>query len=266
MAPGTSTLSMGTSSAVFGTSTIATGYDDQNVPGYQHVDRLAEYLVKLREQTSLCLTKQQTSAIIALWEKLDEGDKQRLIYEARHQGRLLSGRFRTQKKPSQTPGVESTTRHMLSASSAAAQWPNCCRLVENSFNRLCNLHQGPVRKGKGAVTRRALILRDYHKIRQLVVGNSLVMQGSEIQLVEVNQNTLIQWHNSRQKRQELSVLLQGTVLPSLSLRSLFRRQEHSLLSPGQLDRSTSTSCRRAQQVRHNRGRQLLVTPSCQRHQ
>ena len=60
----------------------------------------------------------------------------------------------------------------------------------------------------------SLILRDYHKIRQLVVGNSLVMQGSVIQLVKVNQNTLIQWHNSRQKRQELSVLLQGTVLPS----------------------------------------------------
>ena len=39
------------------------------------------------------------------------------------------------------------------------------------------------------------------------------MQGSEIQLVEVNQNTLTQWHNSRQKRQELSVLLRGAVLP-----------------------------------------------------
>ena len=79
--------------------------------------------------------------------------------------------------------------------------------------RLCDLHQGPVRKGKGADSRWSLILRDYHKIRQLVVGNSLVMQGSEIQLVEVNQNTLTQWHNSRQKRQELSVLLQGAVLP-----------------------------------------------------
>ncbi|XP_034447407.1 uncharacterized protein LOC117773013 [Hippoglossus hippoglossus] len=39
------------------------------------------------------------------------------------------------------------------------------------------------------------------------------MQGSEIQLVEVNQNTLIRWHNIRQKNQELSVLLQGTALP-----------------------------------------------------
>ncbi|XP_036943223.1 uncharacterized protein LOC119013024 isoform X5 [Acanthopagrus latus] len=228
--PGTSVLAIRTSSMASGASIMPStssaeagvdmqaededmAVDDQNIPGYQHVDRLAEYLVKLREQTSLYLTNQQTSAIIALWEKLDEGDKQRVIYAARHQGRLLSGRFRTPKKPSQTPGVESTTRCMLGASSAPAQWPNCCRLVENIFIRLCDLHQGPVRKGKGADSRWSLILRDYHKIRQLVVGNSLVMQGSEIQLVEVNQNTLIQWHNSRQKRQELSVLLQGTVLP-----------------------------------------------------
>lgn len=34
-----------------------------------------------------------------------------------------------------------------------------------------------------------------------------------MQLVEVNQNTLIQWFNNRQKKQELSVLLQGIQLP-----------------------------------------------------
>lgn len=144
---------------------------------------------------------------------MDEGDKQRVVYAARHQDRLLSGRFRTPKKPSKTPGVESTTRCMLGASSAPAQWPDCCRLVENIFIRLCNLHPNPVRKGKTADSRWSLILRDYRKIRQIVVGNSVVMQGTAIQLVEVNQNTLIQWHNNRQKRQELSVLLQGSALP-----------------------------------------------------
>lgn len=34
-----------------------------------------------------------------------------------------------------------------------------------------------------------------------------------MQLVEVNQKTLIQWFNNRQKKQELSVLLQGIQLP-----------------------------------------------------
>ncbi|ROL52165.1 hypothetical protein DPX16_6042 [Anabarilius grahami] len=39
------------------------------------------------------------------------------------------------------------------------------------------------------------------------------MGGTSLQLVEVNQNTLINWHNNRQKKQELSVLLQGIQLP-----------------------------------------------------
>lgn len=184
--------------------------DDQNVPGYQHVDRLADYLVGLRGQTFLCLTNLQANSIIQLWQKLDDRDKQRVVYKARHQERLLSGRFRTPKRPTTTPGVESTTRCMLGASSAPAQWPDCCRLVENIFLRLCVLHPAPVRIGKRTDSRWSLILRDYHNIRQLVVSNSLVMQQTEIQLVVVNQSTLIQWHNNRQKRQELSVLLQGT--------------------------------------------------------
>lgn len=199
------------------------------MPGYKHVDRLAKYLVGLREQTSLCLSSQQASTIIHLWNNLNEGDKQRVFYEARHQERLLSGWFRTPKKPSKTPGVESTTRCMLGASSAPAQWPNCCRVVECIFLRLCNLYPGPVRKGKGAHSRWSLILRDYRKIRQLVVGNSLVMQGTELQLVEVNQNTLVQWHNNKQKTQELSVLLQGTALPPALPESVEPLQEARVL-------------------------------------
>lgn len=50
--------------------------DDQNVPGFQHVDKLAELLVGLRDQTSLCHTSQQAYTIIGLWNKLDVRDKQ----------------------------------------------------------------------------------------------------------------------------------------------------------------------------------------------
>ncbi|XP_062250347.1 uncharacterized protein LOC133959246 [Platichthys flesus] len=251
LAPSISTLAPGSSSEVPGTSTLAPdtstlassssseddihaededmAVDDQNLPGYQHVDRLAEYLVALRDQTSLCLSNQQASRIVSLWDNLNQGDKQRVVYAARHQERLLSGRFRTPKTPSKTPGVESTTRCMLGASSTPAQWPDCCRLVETMFIRLCNIHQSPAKKGKRATSRWSLILRDYRKIRQLVVGNCRVMQGSEIQLVEVNQSTLIQWHNHRQKKQELSVLLQGTALPPALAESDEPLQEARLL-------------------------------------
>ncbi|XP_076833440.1 uncharacterized protein LOC143478370 [Brachyhypopomus gauderio] len=187
--------------------------DDQNVSGFQHVDRLAEYLVDLRKQTSLYLTNQQAKRIISLWGSLHESDKMRVVYAARHQKRLLSGHFRTPKKPTHTPGVESTTRCVLGASSAPAQWPDCCRLVETVIIRLCNIYPCPKRKGRGGFSRWSLILQDYRKIRQLVLGNSMVMQNTEIQLVEINQNTLVQWHNARQRKQELSVLVQGTTLP-----------------------------------------------------
>ncbi|KAJ8007959.1 hypothetical protein DPEC_G00099760 [Dallia pectoralis] len=39
------------------------------------------------------------------------------------------------------------------------------------------------------------------------------MQATTLQLAEVNQGTLIQWHNARVKRQDLAVLLQGVDLP-----------------------------------------------------
>lgn len=97
------------------------------------MDRLAEYLVGLREQTSLCLSNLQADQITELWQRLDERDKQWVVYAARHQERLLSGRFRTPKKPSKTPGVDSTIRCVLGVSSASAQWPDCCRLVETIF-------------------------------------------------------------------------------------------------------------------------------------
>ena len=37
-------------------------------PGYQYVDRLAEHLVELQDQTSLCLTNLLASQITELWE------------------------------------------------------------------------------------------------------------------------------------------------------------------------------------------------------
>jgi len=48
----------------------------------------------------ICGSNRQAGEIIALWDSLEEVDKQRVVYAARHQDRLLSGRFRTPKKPS----------------------------------------------------------------------------------------------------------------------------------------------------------------------
>ena len=55
---------------------------------------------------------------------------------------------------------------------------------------------------------------DYGDIKQLMLGNATVMQSTTLQLFDINQTTLVQWHNKRQKRQDSSILLQEVNLPA----------------------------------------------------
>lgn len=59
----------------------------------------ADYLVELQDQTSFRLNNQQASTTKSMWENLNEGDKQWMVYAAQYQEKLLSGQFRTPKKP-----------------------------------------------------------------------------------------------------------------------------------------------------------------------
>lgn len=150
---------------------------------------------------------------MGLWQDLLDYDKQRVVFAARHLDRLIKGRFRTKKKVEFTPGVESVERCVVGSTGSPAQWPDCCRLVEAIFVRLSDIHKSPRKQGKSYMSRWTLILQDYRKVRKLILGNGAIMQGTTLQLVEVNQSTLSQWFNRRVKRQDLSVLLQGINLP-----------------------------------------------------
>ncbi|XP_058625088.1 uncharacterized protein LOC131536281 [Onychostoma macrolepis] len=167
--------------------------------------------------THLCLytcVLLQVDDIVSLWQSLLDYDKQRVTFAARHQDRLTTGRFRSPKKKAVfTPGVDSLKRCVLGSTGSPAQWPDCCRLVEAIFIRLCRIHQSPRRKGKGTLSRWSLILHDYRKIRQLILSNGAIMQDTTLQLVEVSQTTLVQWHNGRVRKQDQTLLLQGIDLP-----------------------------------------------------
>ncbi|XP_035858117.1 uncharacterized protein LOC116056487 [Sander lucioperca] len=192
----------------------ATAVGGHGIPGLERVDELAEYLVELRTQSNLVLSPQQVATIISLWQNLEQFDKDRVNYAARRQDRLVTGKFRSSKKKAAfTPGVNSTKRCVLGSSGSPAQWPNCSRLVEMTYVRLCNIHRSPKNKGTASLSKWDLVLRDYRKIRQLILSNSEVMQHTTLQLVEVNQRMLITWHNERRKGQEVSALLQGLQLP-----------------------------------------------------
>ncbi|XP_028441948.1 uncharacterized protein LOC114560633 isoform X2 [Perca flavescens] len=67
---------------------------EHNLPGMDHADSLAEYLVALKNRTGLTWSNQQVSTIIDLWQSLLPYDQQRMVFAARHQDRLIAGKFR----------------------------------------------------------------------------------------------------------------------------------------------------------------------------
>lgn len=155
------------------------------------------------------------SNVVALWQNLLDYDKQRVVFAARHQSRLDTGRFRSPKKRQEfSPGVESVKRHALTTTAPLAQWPDCCRLIETIFIRLCAIHRSPKKKGNGTVSRWDLILADYRKIRRCILANANVMQQTNLQLVDVSHTTVVQWHNKTVKAQDSAVVMQGLKLPS----------------------------------------------------
>ncbi|GFO12069.1 hypothetical protein PoB_003857400 [Plakobranchus ocellatus] len=89
------------------------------------------------------------------------------------------------------------------------------RLVESVVILLMEMYpQSYQRKGSHRRTSRwALLLRDYTRIRRLLLHNPDVRAKTSIQLFEINQYTLTQWHNATKKTEEVQTLLQGTDPP-----------------------------------------------------
>ncbi|XP_041836778.1 uncharacterized protein LOC121636980 [Melanotaenia boesemani] len=178
-------------------------------PGYQHVLKLAKALVEVRSLQGL--PDSRVDRLIALWQTLPEGDKQRVVYPARHQERQTKGRFKAAKgKNTSCPGKESLQRCLLGQTSGPANWPDASRLVEAVCSQLCRLHPGATRTGGTLKTRWSLILADYVAIRGVVLASPRLMAQTDIQLYELNQRTLSQWFTGRQRKWGRAILEQGS--------------------------------------------------------
>ncbi|XP_070203744.1 uncharacterized protein [Littorina saxatilis] len=88
---------------------------------------------------------------------------------------------------------------------SVTQRPNASRVMESVTLRLCELHPVDTKRP----SRWSLILRDYSRIRHLVLNNARVMEGTRLQLADINQATLTAWDRDRIRRQEREVLEQG---------------------------------------------------------
>ncbi|XP_078795050.1 uncharacterized protein LOC144988490 [Oryzias latipes] len=181
------------------------------IAGWDKVQDLASYLVGLREAPYL--TDPQVTEAIRLWTALLDVDKKRVNYQPRHQPQLSHGRFKAPKRSGVTPGVESVKRCLIGHPGGPAQWPSTSRLVEAICIKLSRLHKTPTKKAGVSTPRWSKILTDYHHIRDLVLSSRRLMEETMIQLFELNQRTLIQWFQRREKNQERSVLAQGLTPP-----------------------------------------------------
>ena len=74
-----------------------------------------------------------------------------------------------------------------------AQWPDCNRVVEAIFTRLCELYKNGVRCDGARVSRFQMVTRTYKHIRECIITNAKVMTETTMQLPEVNAATVTQW-------------------------------------------------------------------------
>jgi hypothetical protein len=82
------------------------------VGGFGKVDRLADYLYSLRDQSGP-ISDDQARHIIGLWNDLSEYDRQPTVPSPRHRSRLTKGSvttFKVRSKSPCVPGVDSVKR------------------------------------------------------------------------------------------------------------------------------------------------------------
>eukprot|EP00063_Salmo_salar_P065245 XP_014040080.1 PREDICTED: uncharacterized protein LOC106593263 [Salmo salar] len=190
------------------------------MPGYQHVCRLARALVRVRNHQGL--SDRRVDGLVALWLALPDFEKQHLINPARHQERIVQGRFKATKgKSSIILGKDSLQRCLLGLNMGPASWPGTSRLVEAICRQLCQIHPSATQSAGVKKSRWALILADYVAIREAVLNSPRLMAQTNLQLFELNQKTISQWYSRCQR--ERMALQQGLGLapaPSVTAQPL----------------------------------------------
>ncbi|MEQ2227297.1 hypothetical protein ILYODFUR_036267 [Ilyodon furcidens] len=125
---------------------------------------------------------------------------------------------------------------ILGVNSDPANWPDTSRLVEAICSQLCRLHPVATRVRGIVRTRWSLIHADYMSVSETVLESPRLMAQTTIQLFELNQRTISQWLNRRQKQWERSVLEQRVSIvpaPAVPEQPLLPAKELSLVRVGQ---------------------------------
>ena len=132
--------------------TGGSGEDPRNIPGYDRVTALADFLVNLRDCNG-ALSNQEASQLVALWKNMSEYDRKPITFNPRHQPLLTQGRFKAAKKSTVVPGASSTKRYFLGQKSGRASWPDCNQYMEAVIIKLTHIFPSPVRRGGNTTMR-----------------------------------------------------------------------------------------------------------------
>ena len=113
--------------------------------------------------------------------------------------------------------VFSFCRCFLSAGSPASSTAKN-RLVEALCIHLCTEITQPRRQntlsGQRMYTSRfKLILQAYNRVRQRLLNSEALLDRTNLTVFVINKHTLTKWYKSRVRREEVTTLLQGVVLP-----------------------------------------------------
>ncbi|XP_065939336.1 uncharacterized protein [Magallana gigas] len=174
--------------------------------GMQPVHDLADYLLQLRT-----LTRTQQEQLVVLWDNLEPQDQRPAVFQSgtrsSPKGRFMASK--TGKSPVKA-NVEKTKRSFVGTGTGPASYPDANRYMEALVKRLTEVYPSAIRRPDApTITRWSLIQAAYNRIREVVMEDPRVSALTGIQLLPLNQATLILWDRRRQARQEEVVLSQG---------------------------------------------------------
>ena len=81
----------------------------------------------------------------------------------------------------------------LGSNTGPASWPDANRVMECVISQLCITYPDMKKTGGQCLSRWGLIIKAYKNIRSNVLNNATVTSQSQLQLMEINQRTLIEW-------------------------------------------------------------------------
>ena len=186
-----------------------TSTDRKGIPGWDKVDPLAQALLKA---TGLSVSDSEAAKIINLYRELEDYDKKPLQFSSVTKD-AVPGSF-CQKKRGGYFDVVKMDRAFLGAKSRIMK-PSKSRLTEALCIHLCQRIQAPVQKYNEKVfkSRWALVVQEYMKVRARILNSAMLLEGTGLQLMVINETTLKVWYKGRERVDIETMLLQGQETP-----------------------------------------------------